>query len=82
MSTLWLPDSASEFLVVTVDSEAGETDWEGMFLLNQAATDWLAGKLDTGTYFDMFEHFGINPLEFVKPVEEYVLNQVKSPELV
>jgi hypothetical protein len=71
-SGLWVPDSASELLVVTVDERASELDFEGMLLVNQAAVDWLHGRLDTGTYFDMLDHVGIDPLGFVGEVEQHV----------
>ncbi|MBC1238705.1 hypothetical protein [Nostoc sp. 2RC] len=71
-SGLWIPPHADELLVVTVDAGASDTDFEGMLLVNQAANDWLRGRLDTGTYFDMLDHVGIDPLNFVTEVEEHV----------
>lgn len=70
---LWLPEHAGELLVVTIDpSQSGDTEWDGMMLINQAAFDWLNGKLDTGTYFDMLEHVGVSPDAFVGEVEDYI----------
>lgn len=72
---LWLPERASDLLLVTIDpSQSHDTEWEGMMIVNQAANDWLAGRLDTGTYFDMLEHVGIDPFNFVRPFENYVEN--------
>ncbi|OCQ98959.1 hypothetical protein BCD64_23255 [Nostoc sp. MBR 210] len=71
-SGLWVPPHLGELLVVTVDAEASETDFEGMLLVNQAANDWLYGRLDTGTYFDMLDHVGIDPLGFTGEVEEHI----------
>lgn len=72
-TNLWLPERLGDLFLVTIDpSQSGDADWEGMMMVNQAANDWLKGKLDTGTYFDMLEHVGINPLNFVQPVENYV----------
>lgn len=73
MSNLWVPEHLSDTLTVTLDaSEADESTWEGMMMVNQAGIDWLAGRLDTGTYCDMLEHVGIDPLGFLKPVQEHV----------
>lgn len=70
---LWVPEHLADTLTVTIDgSQSTETDWEGMMMVNQAAVDWLKGKLDTGTYFDILEHVGIDPLGFVQPVESHV----------
>jgi hypothetical protein len=70
---LWLPPDASELLLVTVDSsQAGETEWEGMMLLNAAAVDWLAGDIDSQTYFDLLAAYDIEPEEFIMPVQSKV----------
>lgn len=67
MNNLYLPDDYRDLLMVSV----GDTrDINSMIVINQASTDWLAGRLDTGTYFDTLDHFGIDPFGFVKPVEE------------
>lgn len=72
-TNLWLPEHLGDLLLVTIDpSQSSDADWEGMMMVNQAANDWLRGRLDTGTYFDMLEHVGIDPLSFVQPVENYV----------
>jgi hypothetical protein len=71
-SKLWTPPHVGDLLVVTVDAEASEADFEGMLLVNQAANDWLHGRLDTGTYFDILDHVGIDPLGFVAEVEEHL----------
>lgn len=72
---LWLPEHAGELLLVTIDAfQSTNAEWEGMMMVNQAAYDWLKGKLDTGTYYDMLEHVGIDPLSFVQPFENHVKN--------
>lgn len=66
-----LPEDFRDLLMVS----AGDTrDFAGMITINQASTNWLAGTLDTGTYFDTLDHFGINPFLFVNPVEELAFN--------
>lgn len=54
----------------------------GMLLINQSGVDWLKGRLDTGTYFDVLEQFGIDPIAFIKPVEEFAYYQIPSLELL
>lgn len=72
--TLWTPSHCNDFLLVEIDaSQSTETEWENMFMLNRAANDWLKGRLDTGTYFDMLDHCEIDPFEFVGKVETHVL---------
>lgn len=70
---LWTPKTTNEFLIVEIDpSQSTETEWENMFMLNAAANDWLKGRLDTGTYFDMLDACGIEPFSFVGKVEKHV----------
>lgn len=79
MSNLWLPDSAGEYLSVSIcPAQSGETEWQGMTLINQAAFDWPEGKLDTGTYFDMLESVGLDPIFFVGTAEQYVNRAVSQ----
>jgi hypothetical protein len=68
-----------EFLTVSV-SESKSIP--GMILINQSASDWLGGRLDTGTYFDILEHFGINPELFIQPLEEFAYYQIPSLEIL
>ena len=72
-TSLWLPEYAGELLCVTVDLDAGDFDFEGMLKINASAFDWLNGTLDGETYFDILEHYGIDPIEFVAPVRELYL---------
>jgi hypothetical protein len=73
MSELWLPDSAGELLAVTiVPNQSSDSEWNGMMLINHSGIDWLAGQLDTGTYFDILESIGINPVTFVESTEQYI----------
>lgn len=70
---LWVPEHCRDFLIIEIDSsQSTETEWENMFMLNQASSDWLRGRLDTGTYFDMLDHCGIEPFSFVGKVETHV----------
>lgn len=75
---LVLPNDCRDLLMVS----AGDTrDIDGMIIINQASADWLSGKLDTGTYLDTLDHYGIDPYQHIKPVEELAFNQVVSYEL-
>lgn len=75
---LWIPPSVSDLLTVSVDGNADDATIQGMNIINFAANDWLTGKIDTGTYFDLLDHFGINPLEFVGEVEDHVSLLLRS----
>ncbi|WGV24781.1 hypothetical protein [Halotia branconii] len=75
---LVLPEDRRDLLMVSAEEMR---DIDGMIIINQAGADWLSGKLDTGTYFDTLDHFGIDPYQHVKPVEELAFNQVVSYEL-
>lgn len=66
-----LPEDFRDLLMVSVNDLR---NFDGMITINQASTNWLVGKLDTGTYFDTLDHFGIDPFLFVNPVEELVFN--------
>lgn len=75
---LVLPDDYRDLLMVS----AGDTrDVDGMIIINQAGANWLSGKLDTGTYFDTLDHYGIDPFAHVKPVEKLAFEQVVTVEL-
>ncbi|MCC5641131.1 hypothetical protein LC593_35985 [Nostoc sp. CHAB 5844] len=69
---LWVPPSVSDLLTVSVDGDADDSTVQGMHIINFAANDWLTGKLNTNTYFELLDHFGIDPLSFVGEVEEHV----------
>jgi hypothetical protein len=74
-----LPEDFRDLLMVS----AGDLrDFNGMITINQASANWLIGKLDTGTYFDTLDHFGINPFKFVNPVEELVFHDVFGEALL
>ncbi|OCQ96076.1 hypothetical protein BCD64_12025 [Nostoc sp. MBR 210] len=75
---LELPDDYRDLLMV---SAADMRDIDGMTIINQASANWLGGKLDTGTYFDTLDHYGIDPHKHVKPVEELAFNQIVTVEL-
>lgn len=75
---LVLPEDCRDLLMVS----AGDTrDIDGMIIINQASANWLSGKLDTGTYFDTLDHYGIDPYAHVRPVEQLAFDQVVTVEL-
>jgi hypothetical protein len=75
---LVLPEDCRDLLMVS----AGDTrDIDGMIIINQAGADWLTGQMDTGTYFDTLDHYGIDPFAHVQPVEEFAFEQVITVEL-
>lgn len=69
---LWTPDDLLDLLSVEVDGESIDSDFQGMITINKSGRLWLNGELDTATYYEVLDHFGINPLEFVGEVEEHV----------
>lgn len=71
-SGLWVPDHAGEILSVSVEAGCDDSVFEAMVIVNQAAADWLMGRLDTGTYFDVLDEFGIDPLGFVAKAEDHL----------
>jgi hypothetical protein len=78
MSNLILPADRRDLLMV---SAADNRNIDGMIIINQAGADWLMGRMDTGTYFDVLDHYGIDPHAHVKPVEELAFNQTVTVEL-
>lgn len=73
-----LSEDCRDLLMV---SAADSRSIEGMIIINQASANWLGGQLDTGTYFDVLDHFGINPYLHVEPVEDLVFNGIIRAEL-
>lgn len=69
---LWLPSDLSDLLTVSVDWEADNSVVAGMHVINGAASKWLAGSLDDYTYFELLDHYGIDPLGFVGEVEDHL----------
>jgi hypothetical protein len=76
---LLLPEDCRDLLMV---SAGNERDIAGMLTINQASSDWLAGNLDAGTYFDVLDHFGIDPFLHVNPVEDLAFNQIIRLDLL
>ncbi|MBO1058986.1 MAG: hypothetical protein HEQ27_21765 [Dolichospermum sp. JUN01] len=74
-----IPDDPRDFLFVSVQNER---DIQGMLTMNQAGADWLTGKIDTGTYFDILDQYGVDPFDHVEPVEDLVFNGQFSPLLL
>ncbi|MEH2082469.1 MAG: hypothetical protein V7K89_21550 [Nostoc sp.] len=73
-----LPEDYRDLLMV---SAGDEQDINGMITINQASADWLASRMDTGTYFDVLDHFGIDPFLHVNPVEDLVFNSILTLDL-
>jgi hypothetical protein len=69
---LWVPPDISDLLTVSVDGQADESTCQGMHVINSAASQWLTGALDDYTYFELLDHYGIDPLRFVGEVEEHM----------
>jgi hypothetical protein len=69
---LWLPSDLSDLLTVSVDWQADDDICAGMGVINAAASQWLSGVLDDYTYFELLDHYGIDPLGFVGEVEDHL----------
>lgn len=69
---LWVPPDISDLLTVSVEAQADDSIVKGMQVVNGAASLWLAGKMDDYTYFELLDHYGINPLGFVGEVEDHM----------
>lgn len=69
---LWLPPDLSDLLTVSVDADADDSYFEAMQTINAAASLWLSGEMDDYTYFELLDHYGINPYGFVGEVEEHL----------
>jgi len=74
-----IADDPRDLLFVSVQDKR---DIQGMLTMNQAAADWLTGKIDTGTYFDILDQYGVDPFDHVEPVEDLVFNGQFSPLLL
>ncbi len=70
---LWVPPELDDLLTVSVDGEADKSTVEGMHIINGAANLWLLGKMDDCIYFELLDHYGIDPLRFVGEVEEHMV---------
>lgn len=66
MSLLWLPEHPGELFCV--QAGLGENDFsiKAMMDINLSAYAWLKGELDMQTYFEILDHYGIDPIEFVE----------------
>lgn len=69
---LWVPSDISDLLTVSVDGQADDSTAKGMLVINGAANQWLAGKMDDYTYFELLDHYNIDPFGFVGEVEEHM----------
>jgi hypothetical protein len=69
---LWVPPDISDLLTVSVDGEADDSTHQGMLVINGAASRWLSGQMDDYTYFELLDHYGIDPYGFVGEVEEHM----------
>ncbi|MBE9210509.1 hypothetical protein IQ244_29205 [Nostoc sp. LEGE 06077] len=79
MSKILVPPTDYRDLLMV--SAADTRDIDGMIIINQASANWLTGKMDTGTYFDVLDHFGIDPYAHVNPVEQLAYEQTFTVEL-
>lgn len=66
-------------LMVTAEDDR---DINGMIIINQSSANWLMGKLDTGTYLDTLDHYGIDPYGFIQPVESLAYDHIYSDLLL
>lgn len=69
---LWLPNDLEDWLTVFQDGEVGEEGLPGMNIINQASREWLNGTIDGETYFDILAQYGIDPIEHVGEVRQYL----------
>ncbi|MEH2456380.1 hypothetical protein [Nostoc sp.] len=69
---LWVPPDIGDLLTVSVNGQADDSTAQGMLVINGAASQWLAGTIDDYTYFELLDHYGIDPLRFVGEVEEHM----------
>lgn len=70
---IWVPDDPIEFLAVDVEGNCSDEVFRGMLAINQAARDWLTGKIDLIEYLDKLEHYGIpDPFEIVDEFADHV----------
>ncbi|MFN6484010.1 MULTISPECIES: hypothetical protein [unclassified Nostoc] len=69
---LWVPSDIGDLLTVSVDGLADDSTAQGMLVINGAASQWLSGAMDDCTYFELLDHYGIDPFGFVGEVEEHM----------
>ena len=69
---IWVPPDISDLLTVSVDGQADNSTVQGMLVINGAANQWLSGGIDDYTYFELLNHFGIDPYGFVGEVEDHM----------
>ena len=69
---LWLPPDISDLLTVSVEGQADDNTVAGMLAINGSASQWLSGAMDDYTYFELLNHYGIDPLGFVGEVEQHM----------
>ncbi|MEH2031255.1 MAG: hypothetical protein V7K67_16595 [Nostoc sp.] len=69
---IWVPDDLRDLLTVHVPGDADESTVNGMITINGAANEWLTGKMDGETYFDLLAQHGIDPVLFVGEVYEHI----------
>lgn len=69
---IWVPDDLRDLLTVHVPGDADESTVNGMITINGAANQWLTGKMDGETYFDLLAEHGIDPVLFVGEVYEHI----------
>ncbi len=74
---LWLPPDLSDLLTVSIEHCADDATVSGMTIINRAANQWLSNQIDDYTYFELLDHYGIDPFGFVGEVEEHIAEIIR-----
>ncbi|WP_353930961.1 hypothetical protein WJM97_22325 [Okeanomitos corallinicola TIOX110] len=62
---IWTPEDDIDLLAVGIDSDS-DADFQSMLAINQAARDWLTGKISLADYCDILQFNDIpDPFELV-----------------
>lgn len=70
---IWTPKDPIDLLSISIDGNASEEEFKNMLAINQAARDWLTGKIDTVEYLDKLEYYGIpDPFEIVDEFADHI----------
>lgn len=90
-SGLWLPgyeqtldqdvslvDDVADLLMVDVAATSTDSEFDAMIHLNQSAMDFVDQKIDTGTYQDILEFYGIDPEWWIGRVEWLLAYQLEG----
>lgn len=70
---LFVPYNSIELLSVGLGEGFTKAELDGMLHINQAAADWIAGKITTEEYIDKLQFWGIpDPLELINDYCDHV----------